>query len=85
MPDTPTRRLDDVPNDPSSSFCVKCGGPMIWAWTAIYPFRQLDEPRLYVQQRKKAYRPKRSLCNALVCVECGYTEFYTRTPKRLLE
>ena len=84
MPDTPTRRLDDVPNDPPSAACAKCGGSVIWAQTRVQPTNMLYATRLYVEQPKNLFA-KRSLCNALVCTECGYTEFYTATPKKLLE
>ena len=56
---------------------------MMWARTRVYPTNRPDATRLYVEQ-PKGFFANRSLCNALVCSECGYTEFYTATPKKLL-
>ncbi len=79
--DHQTRRLDE-PGPPNG--CPKCEGARIWgdipAAGSVYfaITRTLSgQGLLGLNKTVRAY------CQALVCVQCGYTELYTRRPQDL--
>ncbi len=71
----PTQRLDDSTTEMR---CLKCGYPMIEAVVSDYV-------SLAPANRRLGNMLKGSTCTAHVCSECGYTEFYTKNPRNLLE
>jgi len=84
--DHPTRRLDgSVPAPPPH--CLRCGGPMQVFPTAtgeafFFPVRVFDpdeRPSGWTGKRKQTAK-----VNAHVCLDCGFTEFYTVHPRQLL-
>ena len=89
-PDEPdTQRLDNSVTAAEKHICPKCSGAMVYAKSAVYPKARLLDPvaSLYLEQLKGSWTKgnERSSCLALVCISCGYTEFYATNPKNLLE
>ena len=87
--DQPTRRLN-TPNDAKSTTnCPNCQGVRYWAESVAkdawgrYSAIHLSTTKgiRFLTGPDKVY----TLCVALVCSECGYTEFYAEDPKRLLK
>ncbi len=62
--------------------CPKCAGKRTSAFLTSYGGVQL------VQERHGSidalFGKNRSDLDAIVCINCGYTEFYARKPKNLL-
>jgi hypothetical protein len=87
--DHPTRRLPehDLPASPAApNRCLRCEGPMQRFPTAsgesdAWPLRVWNP-----QHVKSTWRGTHATAQvgAWVCLECGYTEFYTEQPRRLL-
>ncbi len=86
-PDRPTQRLG--PPTPDAEWapdpCPKCRGGRIWAAAIPEGFagpvgleRRLGS---FLGDRVKR---RRTTCAALVCTECGFTEFYAHRPQDLL-
>jgi hypothetical protein len=89
----PTRRLPAPPgpNDPRP--CLRCGKRML----AVEVQAGAHNPATAVYQRLHLVRRIRTggwvkynkvnftVCTALVCVACGYTELVAQTPEALLE
>jgi predicted nucleic-acid-binding Zn-ribbon protein len=74
MTGQPTQRLEPLGDQPP---CPKCRNMMIRAqahgYVALYPIN-----------RSLGNLFSGTHCLALVCTECGYTEFYAKNPKSLL-
>ncbi len=82
--DHETQRLDEpgLPN-----VCPKCGGERVLGDVSVtggyYPLRFSITRELYGPSESRD-RTAQTFCYALVCVHCGYTEFYTRSPRKLI-
>jgi predicted nucleic-acid-binding Zn-ribbon protein len=74
--DQPTRRLGESDAEMQMP-CPKCGYPMVEA--------QVGEVVLSPAKRTLGNLLKATTCTARVCSECGFTEFYAKTPRDLLE
>lgn len=73
--DQPTQRLDEATTEIA---CPKCGYPMVAAQVGGYV-------TLSPANHHMGNLLKGSTCTAQVCSECGYTEFYAKNPRNLLE
>jgi predicted nucleic-acid-binding Zn-ribbon protein len=72
---TPTRQLDDLQLSP---ICPRCGGRRVVAVAQFFLHREVP-----FSFRDWPFQGK-TLCEALVCVKCGYTELYASEPTKLL-
>ncbi len=83
----PTQRLDNPNGTPPAHACPKCQTAMFeaevatlgrYTSTSVVLERQREHRGLVGPQKRQA------ACQAWICPECGYTEFYTINPRRLL-
>ncbi|MDQ2808186.1 MAG: hypothetical protein M3Z04_14920 [Chloroflexota bacterium] len=79
-----TRQLGDSLLERSQT-CPKCAGPMVWARGAAAPTHgaaAAAERPLYLEQlyQERDWAAVYSVCLALVCTTCGFTELYTHEP-----
>ncbi len=84
----PTQHLNTSGDTPPAHACPKCQTAMFEAEVAtlgrytsssVVLERQSTGSGLVGSQRKQA------ACQAWICPDCGYTEYYTINPRRLLE
>jgi len=80
MMDAPTRRLDRF-SDPEAEFCPKCGNLRIRAVAWVVGMGQV----LLVREIHFGGPQLSTSCRAMVCTECGFTEWYATDPKNLLK
>ncbi len=70
--DHPTRRLDEtVPPDPHR--CSKCGNVQIHAYGGA----------VVLMDSRTTWISRRTTCDAWVCRECGFVEWYAENPAAL--
>jgi len=84
--DHPTRRMN--PNDPTlpnqdaaprQDTCPRCAGRRVWART------QAHVHPLKIRKHDAGLFDSGTDCVPLVCISCGYTEFYTQNPQQLAD
>ena len=97
-PDEATQRLDDPAWAPGAedrqtdpawapTHCPKCRGARVWAAaipTGTYNGHVVLERTAAPDLQRGRRARRRTSCAALVCTECGFTEFYAHRPKDLL-
>ncbi len=85
-----TRRLNNPVDDSSATACPKCQSLRLWAEVVAEPSVQEKGYSLGGVARTVGFSllagsdKRYSSCRALVCSECGYTQFYTQKPKEAM-
>ena len=77
MTDQPTRRLTDPPSGLTGDRCPKCHGPQVHAQGGGYVTLMSDHDRNFLGMAPT------TLCEAWVCSQCGYIEWYAKNPEQL--
>lgn len=89
-PRQPTKHLDPPPQEPDHT-CGKCGGELIQmqpkANATMIGGRRLPLELEVANARRDTHTGLRRAvpCYTWVCLDCGYTEFYTQEPRKMLE
>ena len=69
-PEHPTQRLNTEDEGSDGPHCAKCNGRLVKA--------RLTGAQLQIGSSRAIPGPYTMNCVALVCVDCGYTEFYAQ-------